>query len=144
QPGGNVTGLSLVPGLEMSGKQLELLKETRPKLTHVAVLANPANPPTAGFLREVERAASSLGLQLRVLEARDANELDGAFTSIKKERLGGLLVITDPMMAVNRSRIVSFATSNRLPAMYPYSEFVDSGGLMSYGPHQPDLYRRAA
>src|SRR5215469_873490 len=97
-PGGNVTGLSLVAGLEMSGKQLELLK------------------------------------------------LDGAFATIKKERPGALLVTPSPMLATGDypSRVASFAMSNRLPAMYPYSEFVDAGGLMSYGPHQPDLYRRAA
>ena len=145
-PGGNVTGLSLVAGLEMSGKQLELLKEALPKLSQVAVLADPAAPTTAGFLSEVERAAPSLGVRLRVLEPRDANELDGAFATIKKERPGALLVTPSPMLATGDypSRVASFAMSNRLPAMYPYSEFVDAGGLMSYGPHQPDLYRRAA
>ena len=145
-PGGNVTGLSLVAGLAMSGKNLELLKETLPKLTQVAVLADPVAPTTAGFLSEIERAGPSLGVRLRVLEPRDANELDAAFAAIKKERPGALLVIPSPMLAIGDypSRVASFATSNRLPAMYPYSEFVDAGGLMSYGPHQPDLYRRAA
>jgi ABC-type uncharacterized transport system substrate-binding protein len=143
RPGGNVTGLSLVAGLEMSGKQLELLKEAVPKLTRVAVLANPANPPTAGFLKEAELAARSLGVQLRVLEARNPDELDGAFSAMKKERPGGLLVIAATFIGIN-SQIVSFATINRLPAMYPYRESVDEGGLMSYGPNQPDLYRRAA
>jgi putative tryptophan/tyrosine transport system substrate-binding protein len=145
-PGGNVTGLSLLASLEMSGKQLELLKEALPKLTQVAVLGDPAAPTTAGFLSEAERAAPSLGVRLRVLEPRDTNELDGAFAAIKKERPGALLVIPSPMLTSGDypSRVASFATNNRLPAMYPYSEFVDSGGLMSYGPHQPDLYRRAA
>jgi putative tryptophan/tyrosine transport system substrate-binding protein len=143
RPGGNVTGLSLVAGLEMSGKQLELLKEALPKFTHVAVLTNPANPPTAGFLKEAELAARLLGVKLRVLEARDPDELDGAFSAIKKERPGGLLVIAAPFIGIN-SRIVSFATSNRLPAMFPYTDSVDAGGLMSYGPNQRDLYRRAA
>jgi putative ABC transport system substrate-binding protein len=145
-PGGNVTGLSLLASLEMSGKQLELLKEALPKLTQVAVLGDPAAPTTAGFLSEVERAAPSLGVRLRVLEPRDTNELDGAFATIKKERPGALLVTPSPMLSSGdySSRVASFATNNRIPAMYPYSEFVDSGGLMSYGPHQPDLYRRAA
>jgi putative ABC transport system substrate-binding protein len=143
RPEGNVTGLSLVAGLEISGKQLELLKEALPKLTHVAVLTNPANQPTAGFLKEAELAARSLGVQLRAFEARDPNELDGAFSAIRKDRPGALLVIAAPFIGTN-SRIVSFATSNRLPAMYPYGESVDAGGLMSYGPNQPDLYHRAA
>src|SRR5439155_6771698 len=145
-PGGNVTGLSLIAGLEMGGKQLELLKEALPKLTQVAVLADPTTPTTAGFLSELERAAPSLGVRLRVVEPRDANELDGAFAAIKKEHPGALLVTPSPMLAAGDrpSRVASFATNNGLAAMYPYSEFVDSGGLMSYGPHQPDLYRRAA
>lgn len=144
RPGGNVTGLSTFAGPEMSGKQLELLKEIVPKLTHVVVLANPANPPTAGFLREAERAARSLGVQLRIVEARSPNDLDGAFSTIKKERAGALLVIADPVLVKNRSRIVAFAASSRLPAMYPYSLFVGVGGLMSYGANVTDLFRRAA
>jgi putative ABC transport system substrate-binding protein len=143
RPGGNVTGLSLVAGFEISGKQLELLKEALPKLTHVAALANPANKPTAGFLKEAELAARSLGVQLHVFEARDPNELDGAFSAIKKEHPGALFVIAAPFIGTN-SRIVSFATSSRLPAIYPYRESVDAGGLMSYGPNQPDLYHRGA
>jgi ABC-type uncharacterized transport system substrate-binding protein len=143
-PGANITGLSLVPGLEMSSKQLELLKEAVPKLTHVAVLSDPGNKPTSGFLKEAERAAKSLALQVVILEARDANELNSAFSAIEKKPAGALLVIASPTLNANRTQIVSFATGRRLPAMYPYSEFVDSGGLMSYGPHQPDLWRRGA
>jgi putative ABC transport system substrate-binding protein len=143
RPGGNVTGLSLVASLEISGKQLELLKEALPKLTHIAVLADPTNPPTAGFLKEAEQAARPLGVQLRVFEARDPNELDGAFSAIRKEHPGALLVIASPFIGFN-SRIVSFAISNRLPAMYPYRDSVDAGGLMSYGPNRADLYHRAA
>jgi putative tryptophan/tyrosine transport system substrate-binding protein len=146
RPGGNVTGLSLVPGLEMSGKQLELLKEALPKLTSVAVLADAANLPTAGFLTEAELAARSLGVQLNVRKVRDANELDSALSAIKKGRADALLVIASPMLndTPNRNRIITFAASNRLPGMYPYSEFVVAGGLLSYGPNLPDLFRRAA
>jgi len=143
-PGGNVTGLSLVPGLEMSGKQLELLKEAVPKLTQVAVLIDPGNEPTARFLKEAEKAASSLVLHLRAVEARNADELNSAFSAINEKRPDALLVIASPILSANRTQIARLATSSRLPAMYPYSEFVDAGGLMSYGPHQPDLYRRAA
>jgi putative ABC transport system substrate-binding protein len=146
RPGGNVTGLSLVPGLEMSGKQMELLKEALPKLTHVTVLADPGNLPTAGFVTEAERTARSLGVKLQVQNVRDANELDGVLSVIKKRRTDALLVIASPMLNSDpqRNRIVSFAASNRLPAMYPYSEFVNAGGLVSYGPNLPDLFRRAA
>ena len=143
RPGGNVTGLSLLASLEISGKQLELLKEALPKLIRVVALADPANPPTAGLLKAAEQAARSLGVQLRVVEARDPNELEGAFSTIKKEHAGALLVIASPFIGGN-PRIVSFATSSRLPAMYPYTESVDVGGLMSYGPNRPDLFRRAA
>jgi ABC-type uncharacterized transport system substrate-binding protein len=143
RPGGNVTGLSLMASLEISGKQLELLKEALPKLTRVVALADPANPPTAGLLKAAEQAARSLGVQLRVVEARDPNELEGAFSTIKKEHAGALLVIGSPFIGSN-PRIVSFAASGRLPAMYPYTESVDAGGLMSYGPNRPDLFRRAA
>ena len=128
RPGGNVTGLSLVPGLEMSGKQLELLKEALPKLAYVAVLADTANLPTAGFLTEAERAARPLGVQLQLHNVRDAKELDGALSAIKKGRTDALLVIASPMLNLpaKRNRIVSFAASSRLPAMYPYSEFIDA------------------
>ena len=144
RPGGNVTGLSLMPTLAISGKQLELLKEAFPTITHVAVLANPANPPTAGLLTEIERAALSLGLRLRILQVRDSKEFGDAFATIKNERVPALLVIADPLVSNNRDRIVAFAATNRLPAVYPYRVFVDAGGLMSYGADIPDLHRRAA
>ena len=144
RPGGNVTGLSLTPTLAISGKQLELLKEAFPSITHVAVLANPANPPTAGLLTETELAARSLGLRLRVVQVREPKEFGDAFATMKNERVPALLVIADPLVADNRDRIVAFAATNRLPAIYPYRTFVDAGGLMSYGADLSDLNRRAA
>jgi putative ABC transport system substrate-binding protein len=144
RPGGNLTGLTSFPGPEMSGKQLELLREIVPKLTRIVVVANPANPPTAGFVREAERAARSLGVQLRIVEARSPNDLDDAFSTIRNERAGAFLVIADPMLVHGRSRIVAFAATSRLPAMYPYGSFVRAGGLISYGVNLPDLFRRAA
>jgi putative ABC transport system substrate-binding protein len=123
---------------------LELLKEVLPKLKHLTVLADAANLPTAGFLTEAELAARSHGVALQVQKVRDANEIDGALSSIKKGRTDALLVIASPTLNNNRNRIVSFAASSRLPAMYPYSEFIDAGGLLSYGPNLPDLFRRAA
>lgn len=144
RPGGNVTGLSLFPTPAISGKQLELLKEAFPTLRQVAVLANPANPPTADLLTETERAARSLGLQLRVVEVREPKDFDGAFATIKNDGLPALLVIADPLVNENRGRIVGFAAANRLPAIYPYRTFVDAEGLMSYGVDNSDLSRRAA
>jgi putative ABC transport system substrate-binding protein len=143
-PGGNVTGLSLFPTLEISGKQLELLKEAFPTVSHVAGLANPANPPTAGLLTETELAARALGLRLRVLHVREPKDFDDAFTMMKNERVPALLVIADPLVNDNRGRIVAFAATHRVPAIYPYRTFVDAGGVMSYGVDLSDLSRRAA
>lgn len=144
RPGGNVTGLSLMPTLAISGKQLELLKEAFPTVTHVAVLANPANPPTAGLLKEIERAARSLEVRLRIIQVRESKEFGDAFATMKNEHVPALLVIADPLVADNRDRIVAFAAANRLPASYPYRSFADAGGLMSYGADLSDLQRRAA
>jgi putative ABC transport system substrate-binding protein len=144
RPGGNVTGLSQFSTLAMSGKQLELLKQAFPTVSHVAVLANPANPPTAGLLTETELAARPLGLRLRVVQVREPKEFDDAFAMMKNERVPALLVIPDPLVNDHRGRIVAFAATNRLPAIYPYRTFVDAGGLMSYGVDLSDLSRRAA
>ena len=144
RPGGNVTGLSLFPTPEISGKQLELLKEAFPTVSHVAVLANPANPPTARLLTETELAARSLGLRLRVVQIRAPEEVDDAFATMKKERVPALSVIPDPLVNDNRGRIVAFAATNRLPAICAYRTFVNAGGLMSYGVDNSDLSRRAA
>lgn len=144
RPGGNITGLSLMSSLAISGKPLDLLKEAFPAVTHVAVLANPVNPPTAGLLVETELAARSLGLRLRVVHVREPKEFDDAFNTIKNERVPALLVIADPLVNDNRDRIVAFAATNRLSAIYPYRSFVDAGGLISYGASISDLSRRAA
>lgn len=144
RPGGNVTGLSLTPTLAISGKQLELLKETFPTVGHVAVLANPANLPTADLLTATELAAQSLRLRIRVVQVREPRKFDDAFAVMKNERIPALLVIPDPLVNDNRDRIVAFAAANRLPAIYPYRTFVDAGGLMSYGVDLSDLSRRAA
>jgi putative ABC transport system substrate-binding protein len=144
RPGGNVTGLSLFPTLAISGKQLELLKQAFPTLSYVAVLANPSNPPTADLLKETELAARSLGLRLRIVHVREPKQFDDAFATMKNERIPALLVIPDPLVNDSRGRIVAFAATNRLPAIYPYRTFVDAGGLMSYGADVSDLSRRAA
>jgi putative ABC transport system substrate-binding protein len=144
RPGGNVTGLSFSVGPEILGKQLELLKETVPKLRRVAILSNPANPVQPGQIREVNVAARSLGVQLQFLEARGPNEFDGAFAAMAKERVGALLVLADSMLIAHRTRLADLAARSRLPAAYGTREDVEAGGLMSYGPSLRDLFRRGA
>jgi ABC-type uncharacterized transport system substrate-binding protein len=143
-PGGNVTGLSFSVGVETYGKGLELLKETVPKVRRVAILWNPANLVNRLAIREVNVAARSLGVQLQLLEARGPSEFDGAFAVMAKKRPGALLVVSDTLFILHRTRLADLAARNRLPAAYGAREYVDAGGLMSYGPSIADLYRRAA
>jgi putative ABC transport system substrate-binding protein len=131
-------------GLEIFAKQLELLKETVPGIRHVAVLSNPANPYHQLAIREVNVAVRSLGVHLRILEARGPNEFEAAFTAMTKERVGGLLVLSDSIFNSHRTRLADLAARSRLPAIYGIRESVEAGGLMSYGPSFLDFYRQAA
>jgi len=144
RPGGNVTGSSYSVGPEIFGKGLELLKEALPKVRRIAILSNPANPNQPLFIREVKAAARSLGVQLQLLEARGHNEFDGAFAAMAKERVGALLVVADTVFNLHRTRLADLAGRSRLPAAYGNREFVEDGGLMSYGPSFRDLFRRSA
>jgi putative ABC transport system substrate-binding protein len=144
RPGGNVTGVSGSAGLEIVTKQLELLKETVPKAHRVAILSNPANAYHQLAIREVSVAAGSLGVQLRLLEARGPNEFDGAFAAMAKERVGALLVVSDVIFNNHRTRLADLAARSRLPAAYGVRESVEAGGLMSYGTSFLDLHRRSA
>src|SRR5262249_48683403 len=144
RPGGNVTGVSGSAGLEWVAKQLELLKETVPKVRRVAILSNPANAYHQLAIREVNVAARSLGVQLQLLQARGPNEFDGAFAAMAKERVGALLVLLDVIFNSHRTRLADLAARSRLPAAYGVSESVEAGGLMAYGPSFLDFYRRAA
>jgi putative ABC transport system substrate-binding protein len=144
RPGGNVTGVSGYAGLEIVARQLELLKETVPKIRRVAILSNPANAYHQLAIREVTVAARSLGVQLQLLEARGPNEFDGAFAAMAKERVGALLVLSDAMLSSHRIRLADLAARSRLPSAYAVRESVEAGGLMSYGPSFLDLYRRSA
>ncbi|HEV2056810.1 MAG TPA: ABC transporter substrate-binding protein [Methylomirabilota bacterium] len=144
RPGGNVTGSSYSAGQEIGGKQLELLKKTVPKVRRVAILSNPANPGHPPMVGELNVAARSLGVQLQLLEVRGPNEFDGAFAAMATERAGALLVLSDGMFNLHRTRLADLAARSRLPAAYGVREFVDAGGLMSYGPSLRDLYRRSA
>jgi ABC-type uncharacterized transport system substrate-binding protein len=144
RPGGNITGLAYFVGQEIFGKQLALLKEAVPKVRRVAVLWNPAVPTLAPAIGEVKVAARSLGLQLQLLEARGPNDFDGAFAAMTRERARALLVITDSMFSTHRARLADLAAKSRMPSAYTNRQPVDAGGLMSYGPSFPDLWRRAA
>jgi ABC-type uncharacterized transport system substrate-binding protein len=144
-PGGNVTGVSYsAGGLEIIGKQLELLKETLPKIRRVAILLNPANPTRPLTLKDVNAAARSLVVQLQLLEARDPIEFDSGFAAMAKERIGALVVMADTMYVLHRIRLAELAARNRLPAAYGWREHAEAGGLMSYGPSLSELFRRSA
>jgi len=142
RPGGNITGFSVI-GPEISGKQLELVKETLPKVKRVAFVWDPANPALALRFKEVEIAARTLGLQIESLEVRTRNELESALESATSKRAGAFIV-PPPMAFAYRRQIVDFVARKRLPAMYEDSESVEAGGLMSYGANLSDLFRRAA
>ena len=135
RPAGNATGLSFsIVGLEMIGKQLELLKETVPRIRRVAILSNAANPTKPLAIRDVNVAARSLGVQLQLLETRGPNEFDSAFATMAQERVGALLVVADSIFVFHRTRLADLAARSRLPAAYGWREHVEAGGLMSYGP----------
>jgi len=143
RPEGNATGLAFMAP-ELGGKRLELLKEALPRAARVAVVWNPGNAAVDREWRAVQAAAPKLGVTLLPHPLRSVSDLDGALKTIVDQRPGGLLVFADPMTSSLRPFIIEFAARKRLPAMYGWREFVDSGGLMAYGARMPDLFRRAA
>jgi putative ABC transport system substrate-binding protein len=143
RPGGNITGLSNIYP-ELSGKQLELLKEIVPRLSRVAVLGQSTEPGNAQARSEAERAARSLGLTLQYIDVRGAGDIEPAFQAAKKERADAVLVLGSPLGVSHRAQFAALAARNRLPAMHQSGEFVDAGGLVTYGVSIPDLWRRAA
>jgi putative tryptophan/tyrosine transport system substrate-binding protein len=143
QPGANLTGTTrMLP--EMSAKHVELLKETVPSLTTLAVLWNPTNPSHRPALEAVNNAAKSVSLQIRPLEVRDPAELDKIFVTIVQEGCNGLLFIADPIFFIQLKRMADFARSNRLAAIANFIEFPKLGGLLGYAPSIPDEFRHAA
>jgi ABC-type uncharacterized transport system substrate-binding protein len=141
RPGGNVTGLSN-QSADLAGKQVELLREVVPGLRRLAVLANVSNPVSRVEMGEVQAAAKALGLDVVPLEIRRAEDIAPAFETLKG-RAQALYVAGDPLMITNRVRINTLALGARLPTTYNQREYVEAGGLMSYGPNFPDLFRRA-
>jgi len=144
RPGRNVTGLSNISP-ELSGKRLELLREAVPGLSRVAALWNPDIRGAVLDYKETEGAARLMGLELRSVEVSRAEDLDRALSAVTNQRAQALVLPgANPIGFMNRGKIATFALRSRLPAMYPTKEYVDAGGLMSYGPSLPDLFRHAA
>jgi putative tryptophan/tyrosine transport system substrate-binding protein len=143
RPGGNITGLStLAP--ELSGKRLELLKEVVPQLSRVAVMGTSTIPGNAQQLKETELAAGAFGVKVQYLDVLKPKEVESAFRGASKARAEALLALGGPVLNSQRTQIVELAVKSRLPAVYWRSDFVEAGGLMSYGTSFTDLWRRAA
>jgi len=156
RPGGNVTGFTLSSGVELNvtglsafateiqGKQLELLREAVPRIARIAFLFNMSNPVLQAQWKEAESVARSVGLQPQLLDVRTVRDLEPAFDAAMRQRAGAVIVGIDALTEANREQIDEAAARRQLPAISREREFPDAGGLMSYGVHYPDSYRRAA
>jgi len=143
RPGGNITGVTNVSSV-LAGKRLELLKETVPKLSRVAVHWDPEVPGSKLQWQESQLAGRELGLELYSMEVSNADKYDDAFKGALKARSTALAVTVNPLAISNRKLVADLAAKNRLPAIYPGEDFVHSGGLMSYGPDRAEPYKRVA
>ena len=141
RPGGNITGLSLMAP-DLDGKRLELLKEAFPKVARVAFLWGSGG--TRGSFTAMEDVAKALGVKLLSLQVRSLDDFESTFTRAKRDGAQALITTPNPLINTQQRQVLDFAAKNRLPAMYPASELVEAGGLMSYAPSYTDLYRRAA
>jgi len=146
RPEGNITGITeMMP--ELTPQRLQLLKQIAPTLSRVAILWWPATLTEDTFkktLKETRATARSIGVEIQVVEAAKVDDFDAAFSAMTKERADGLIVLVNPMFFVQRQHIIERAAKHRLPAIYEWKSFVQSGGLISYGADVPDIYRRAA
>jgi ABC-type uncharacterized transport system substrate-binding protein len=142
-PGGNLTGVSCLSS-EIGGKRLALLREAVPKVSRVGVVWNAGDPVKTIEWRNTEIAARALGLTPTSLEVRSPNEIDAVLASTTRSRVDALMVVGDALTAFSRQRISELAAKNGPPAVYAFREFVEAGGLMSYGPSNPAMYRHAA
>jgi putative tryptophan/tyrosine transport system substrate-binding protein len=141
RPGGNATGMTSITG-PLAQKRLELLREISPKALNIAMLVNPISPDAAPEIRDVQ-AAQANGLQLKMLYASTPNELNAAFASLSEQRPNALLVGSDPFFVAQRDELIALAARLGVPAVYPFREFPESGGLMSYGANLANIYRQA-
>jgi putative tryptophan/tyrosine transport system substrate-binding protein len=143
RPGGNITGVAILTA-ELAAKRLELLHELVPTAAVIALLVNPTDPAaTESETRNLQDAIRSLGLQLHILPASTPNEIDSAFETLVELRAGALVVSTDPLFTNQRAQIVALAARHAVPAIYVWREFVEAGGLISYGTDLTDSYRQA-
>ena len=143
KPGGNITGLATIQN-ELTGKRLELLKETFPKISRVAVILNPEGQvPSQGY-EQLKSLAQSLKVNIESFNVRNPNDIDKAFEAIAKRRADGLLLESDPVFNINRANVIKLAAKNRLPAIYPERRWVEDGGMMGYGTDLIEVARRAA
>jgi putative ABC transport system substrate-binding protein len=143
RPGGNITGLSVLL-TDLVAKQLEILKEAVPQATRIGVLFSPTAPSHRPALQALETAGQTLGVQLQLVPVRTAEDYDGAFAMMARERVGGCLVVAAPIFFSHRARVTELALKHRLPATFGDREYVEAGGLMSYSSDLRDLARRAA
>ncbi|HEY2987161.1 MAG TPA: ABC transporter substrate-binding protein [Candidatus Binatia bacterium] len=143
QTGGNVTGLSVLLA-DLSGKRVEILRETFPKLTRLATLWNPAERVATPVFKETSAAAQAFSLELHSFEVQTLQDIERTLAEIPKLRSSALLVLLSPLVTLHSKRIVELALKQRLPGMYPTRQFAEEGGLVAYGPLIGDLYRRAA
>ena len=143
RPGGNITGFTYI-GAVLSGKRLELLKETIPRLSHVGLLWNPQDPGSTQQWKESQLSARELGLQLHSMEVSSADKYEGAFEQATKARIAAVAVTQSALTNSYQKRIADLAAKKRLPAIYPRGDFVENGGLMSYGADQAEPLRRVA
>jgi putative ABC transport system substrate-binding protein len=143
RPGGNVTGVSSIAP-QLAAKRLGLLKEAVPRITRVAVLFNAAIPPAEIAMKELQAAARVMGVHVQSAPVNGPKALDETFAAITQERADGLMVFPDPLTFSNQEAITNFAVKSRIPGMFGAKEFVEVGGLMSYGPSYPGMFRRGA
>jgi putative ABC transport system substrate-binding protein len=143
RPGGNVTGQSLM-GTDLAAKRMQLLAEMVPGLRRLAVLWNPARPSFASQVQEIYTASASKGLSLDVLEVRSPPEFDYAFRTMADTGVGAAILLDDAMFHQERTRLATLAAERHIPAIYGHRDYAEAGGLLSYGPHFPTLFRRAA
>jgi ABC-type uncharacterized transport system substrate-binding protein len=144
RPGGNVTGLTITPTLEIYAKQLQLLREAVPGVRRIAFLWNPANPAAASAVRAVEEAAGSLGVELQVVGARTPEEFEPAFRAVIQARAQALLILIDPLFRAHRAQLADLSVRDRLPTLSSLDEYAKAGGLLWYGTSAIERSRRIA
>jgi len=143
RPGGNMTGITWL-AFELAGKRLEILKEAAPRISRVAVLANPAHPGEERELAETEQAARAVGATVRYHRVRATADFHAAFDAIARDSTDAILAFPDGVTMAHRRQVAEFATKHRLPSVFGWREYVEAGGLMAYGPNRRETARRVA